>query len=387
MAENTQNEIPFTDKLTGLRRELHRYPSLSGHEEPVAAILEKFFIPLKPDRIYRKLGGQGIAFEFTGKSPGKTLMFRSDLDALPIREDTSLQWSSKIEGVSHKCGHDGHMAILSGLGQLISNDRPDNGRCILLFQPEEETGNGAKKVLEDSQFDSIRPDLIFGLHNLPGFPAGTILLKEGTFAAASRGMIIRLTGRTAHAGQPETGISPVPAIVKLTQFVNEELTLGDYSGFVLATIIHIRVGERAFGTAPGEAEFLITLRAFRNNDIEKLADRMEQKVRSVAAEHKLHFNITWTEIFPATVNHENAGRILAETAREGGFMIRNLGKVFRWSEDFGYYLQEIEGAFFGLGAGTDVPQLHNPDYDFPDDIMPEGIRFFFELYRKTLKSG
>ena len=161
----------MTERLLKLRRELHRHPGLSGQEEKTSATIERYFIALKPDRVYRNIGGNGIAFEFSGSKPGKTLMLRADLDALPIPESKKLPWASENPGVSHKCGHDGHMTILCGVAELISLDRPEEGRVILLFQPAEETGTGAAKVISDNQFPAMKPDYVFGLHNLPGFPA------------------------------------------------------------------------------------------------------------------------------------------------------------------------------------------------------------------------
>ncbi len=372
--------------LTILRRELHRHPSLSGHEEKTAALIERQFIPLKPDAVHRDLGGHGIAFEFRGPEPGKTVMFRADLDALPIREGGDLPWSSENDGISHKCGHDGHMAILTGLGERISGDRPQHGRAILLFQPEEETGTGAARIIADSRYPSLKPDYVFGLHNLPGFPARTIIIKEGTFAAASRGMVIRLTGKTAHAGQPETGISPARAIARLTDAVLDGFPAGSFHDFVLATIIHIRLGRVAFGTAPGEAEFMLTLRAYRNDDMSVLMKNMEDTALRIAADERLQAEITYTEVFPATVNDDEGFEILETAARRNGFMIRNLREPFRWSEDFGHYLEGSRGAFFGLGAGENHVALHDPAYDFPDEITGTGIDLFFALYRQLLKS-
>ena len=198
-------------------------------------------------------------------------------------------------------------------------------------------------------------------------------------------MIISLRGKTAHAGQPETGISPVTAIARLIDFINTELSAIKFRDFVLATVIHIRLGERAFGTAPGEAEFMITLRAFRNDDMEKLTRLMEEKARMIADLEKLQCNISYTEEFPATVNHDDAVDILDDAAQKNGLMIRHLSESFRWSEDFGHYLEYGSGAFFGLGAGEDTPQLHNPDYDFPDSITVTGINIFFALYKQILK--
>ncbi len=374
------------DHLSRLREELHRHPSLSEQEEPVAAMIERQFIPLKPNKIYHRLGGHGIAFEFTGTKAGKTLMFRADTDALPIQENNTLPWASVNPGISHKCGHDGHMAILTGLGEMISNDRPAAGRVILLFQPAEETGTGAARVISDSQFTDMKPDQIYGLHNLPGFPFNTILIRKGTFAAASKGMIIRLHGKTAHAGQPETGISPSNAVSELINFINNDIRKDIFNDFILATIVHIRLGEMTFGTAPGDADFMLTLRALGDEDMELLVRMIEEKIRLIAGNNNLQFSCSFTEEFPATVNHDNSVDILEAVAGEQGLMIRDLKESFRWSEDFGHFLELFPGAFFGLGAGEETAQLHNPDYDFPNKIIDTGVLMFYGIYKKIMQS-
>ena len=182
------------DHLVKLRHQLHQYPELSHHEINTAAIIEGFLAPLVPDQLIRDLGGHGIAAVFTGKQPGKTVLLRCDMDALPIQETNEFIYRSKIENVSHKCGHDGHMVIMMGLAELLSRADIPSGRVVLLFQPAEERGEGAMKVLQDSKFKALQPDRVFALHNLPGFPRGSVVIREGCFASASRGMAVELHG-------------------------------------------------------------------------------------------------------------------------------------------------------------------------------------------------
>ncbi|MFZ0452280.1 MAG: amidohydrolase, partial [Ignavibacteriaceae bacterium] len=234
--------LNFED-IIRFRRELHTNAELSGMEKNTSEKIKTFIAKLNPDEIISDLAGNGIAFIFKGKDEGKTILFRSELDALPIHEQNNFEYKSLTENVAHKCGHDGHMAILSGLASLLKNNKLKKGKIVLLFQPAEETGEGAKVVLEDKKFIAVKPDYVIALHNLPGFPINSVIIKPGIFASASKGMIIKLAGKTSHASEPEHGISPVPAIAAIMQklpLLSEQIP--DIREFSLITIIHVRVG-------------------------------------------------------------------------------------------------------------------------------------------------
>ena len=385
MPDNKQ-EIDV-EQLTRLRHNLHRNAELSGHEDQTVKIIKDYIQSFQPDEVLENIGGKGIAFVFRGKNPGKTIVFRADLDALPIHEDDGPDYLSENSGISHKCGHDGHMTILAGLAELLFNERIIKGKVILLFQAEEETGTGAEKVVSHSDFQNLYPDFVFGLHNLPGYQKNTILIKKGSFAAASKGVIIDLKGRSSHAGHPENGNNPAIVISELIQFIktlNENT--GQFEDFTLATVIHIRLGEVAFGTAPGEAKFMITLRAFSDDDIRRADEMIRQKTDQVCEIENIKYNIRYTEVFPATINHDNEVDIIKNAAEYLQLECKNIGETFRWSEDFGHYLNHYKGAFFGIGAGKNTPQLHNPEYDFPDDLITTGIKMFYQIYKRIIAS-
>ncbi len=365
-----------------LRRKLHAYPELSGSEDNTKNILTDYFSKLNRIKFYSSIGGNSIAWEFCPAEYAKTLIFRADMDALPIPDEIEKPYVSKFADIGHKCGHDGHMAILSGFAQLLNAHPPEKTRVILLFQAEEETGQGAEKVTEGEWFNKLNPDYVFGLHNLPGFPENTIVLKDEIFASASAGMKIKLKGKSSHAGQPEDGISPAMAIAKLTRYVQQEIDYGSFRNFTLATIIHMRLGEIAFGTSPGEADFMLTLRAADEEDLDSLTQMISRKTEELCQEENLKYKIEFTERFPSTLNHHEGYKMIVRAAEEAGLKMTQIEKAFRWSEDFGHYLKHANGAFFGLGAGSGVPALHNPDYDFPDNILISGVKMFYHLYRQ-----
>jgi amidohydrolase len=301
------------------------------------------------------------------------------MDALPIPEINTFSHRSQNEGVAHKCGHDGHMTILAGLGMALYNKPFSAGRVVLLFQPEEETGNGALKVLADEAFKMILPDKVLALHNLPGFPLSSVILREGTFAAASAGMIIRMKGTASHAAHPEQGISPAlmlsEAIAGLRELPNTQKHR--FKDFTMATVIHARLGEPAFGTSPGEAELMVTLRAYGNDDMMQLKKASEILVKTLADDHRLKVQISHTEEFPATVNDPSLIAVLEKVCEKLGEQVVQPSEPFRWSEDFGHFGMRYPAAMFGIGSGTDSPGLHTPDYDFPEEIIPGAVHILY----------
>lgn len=368
------------ETLALFRKELHRYPEVSGNEEATAKRVVDFLKNYEPDEIITNIGGHGVAAIYNGKKVGKTTMFRCELDALPIQETNNFDHKSVYDNVSHKCGHDGHMAILCGLAAILSADKPKKGRIILLFQPAEEDGSGAEKVLSDSKFKSLEPDFIFALHNLPGFPSGQIVVKNNTFTCAVRSVVIKLTGKTAHAGEPENGINPAAAISKIIErfsaLMQTEIERDDY---LMLTPIHIKMGEKAYGVSAGEAEVHYTIRSSSNHQMDISVQLIEDAIKVIAAESKLEHEIEWIQPFRATENAAQAVDMIRAAANEEMLDIFEKNQPFSWGEDFGLFTHHYTGALFGLGAGIDTPALHNPDYDFPDEISNTGISVFYKI--------
>ncbi len=375
------------DPVIRLRRDLHRHPELSGEERETARRIVRFFEELQPDRIVTDLGGHGVAAIFEGREPGPTVMFRAELDALPVRERNACEFASVHDGVGHQCGHDGHMAILAALGTELARERQAGGRAALLFQPAEETGKGAASVLADPAFDALAPDFAFALHNLPGYPLGQVILRAGAFNCASRGLSVRLVGRTAHAAQPETGVSPARAMCRIVDGLSE---LGDASSsesgaIAFATVVGSRLGERAFGTAPGEAEVFATLRAGSDEGMRAMIEQAEALARAAAARDGLEIEIDDDDVFEATTNDADAVEIVRRTAGPDGD-IRELEHPLRWSEDFGRFTARTRGALFGIGAGTEAADLHDPHYEFPEALIPIGARLFRGILDASVRS-
>lgn len=368
-------------ELTDWRRALHRLPEVSGQEAQTAATVVQALRALHPDRIVTGLGGHGVAAVWEADADGPTVLFRAELDALPIEELSDAPHRSTIAGKGHLCGHDGHMAILLGLARLISRRPLQMGRVILMFQPAEEDGSGAAAVIADPRYDDLRPDWAFSLHNMPGLPFGHTALTEGPVNCASLGLKIRLTGKTAHASLPETGISPAQAVAQLIPALS---ALGQggalHPDYRLVTITHARLGEPAFGIAPGEAEVWATLRTLTDDKMAALL-QAATALAMAEAQNGLTVSLSQHDHFAASINDVQATARL-RAALDALHMPHDAGDLpMRASEDFGRFGAEAEtrGAMLFLGVGQTHPALHNPDYDFPDALIPIGARLFHKV--------
>lgn len=379
---------PDPQSLRELRRTLHRHAERSDREEQTGRLVADYLARHRPDRLLTGLGGHGLAAVFRGRADGPTVLLRADLDALPIPETLELEHGSLDPAVAHKCGHDGHMAMLAGVAPLLRADPPAAGSVVLLLQPAEETGQGARRVLDDPAFREVAPDWAFALHNLPGFPRGQVLLREGFFASASRGLVVELTGETSHASEPDKGRSPALAAAQLIQGLGaapQHHTALHEAAQV--TVVHARVGELAFGTSPGVATVAATLRTHSLPAMERLAARCLDLVHGTAGTFRLDVRTRWTEEFPPTVNDAAAAAAVRGAAGDVGLEVAAPEHPFPWSEDFGHFTGAFPGALAGLGAGREMPALHSPVYDFPDELLETGTALLERVARRVTAAG
>ena len=372
-------------ELTAWRRKLHENPEISGEEVRTAREVVAFLADTGPDRVLTEMGGHGVAVVFDSGAAGPTLLFRSELDALPIEEISDAPHRSRVPGKSHMCGHDGHTAILAAMARQLARRRPASGRVVLLFQPAEETGEGAAGVIADPRFPEIAPDYAFSLHNLPGTPLGHVRLKPGVVNCASRGMRIVLSGRTAHSSMPETGVSPMMAVSRLMPALTA-LSAGHFSrdDFALVTVCHVAMGEPVYGIQPGQAEIRCTLRTRLDERMADLMAAAEALVRQEAEAGGLGHAVDYHEVFLASLNDPDATVHLTAALDAEGVSHDEAELPMRASEDFGRFGKGAKSAMLFVGSGDKHPQLHNPDYDFPDDLIPIGARIFLRTARTML---
>lgn len=372
-------------ELSELRRALHKRPEVSGKERETAQTIMTALEALSPNIILSDLGGHGVAAVFEGEREGPTVMFRAELDALPIQELGDIPWMSQRLGTGHLCGHDGHMTMLLALGRLIARQPVASGRVVLMFQPAEEDGSGARAVVSDPAFSDIAPDWAFAIHNEPGRPLGEVGIRAGLINCASQGLEIRLTGKTAHAANPETGTSPARAVSNLITALTELGTGGPLNdAFKLVSITHIRVGEPSFGISPGEAVIYATLRTANDAAMAAIAEDARKLAAKAAEEEGLEVAFFVRDDFAASVNDPDAVGIAASAMDAVGIAVSDDGLPMRASEDFGVFGWNAKAAMMLLGSGEGHAALHNPDYDFLDDLIPIGAAIFDRIARDVL---
>lgn len=375
-------------ELTAFRRNLHRHPELPGEEKETARRVCEMLAPTRPDAVLTAMGGHGVAAIYDSGAPGPTILFRAELDALPIEELGEVEHRSTVPGKAHLCGHDGHSTILLGLARILSRSRPTSGRVILMFQPAEENGAGAAAVIADARYPGIRPDWAFSLHNMAGIDFGVARLGPGPTNCASCGAWIRLTGSTAHASRPADGRSPMKAISELMpalEACGSGKPLGP--GFSMVTVTHASMGAESYGVAPGEAKILATLRTFADAEMDTLVARFESLVRETAARHGLDCAFGYDDVFLACTNDAEATAVLLQGIERAGVRHENQTVPSVASEDFGRFgLSGAKSAMLYLGSGLDWPGLHTPTYDFRDELIPIGIGIFSETLAACLEN-
>ena len=360
------------------RRQLHRYPDLSGDENNTAQLVKDFLLKhYAPDEIIENVGGHGIMASYHFDNPGATVMVRCELDALPIHETTDIAYRSTINGKSHKCGHDGHMAIVSGLIFKAQKKIWNKGRLILLFQPAEETGKGAEKVCADSRFRELSPDYILALHNLPGLKMHSVAIVDNFFSATVQSFAIHLKGEKSHAAEPNKGNNPALALADLIDDINR-LNYSDATSpkYTVYTPIYSSMGEKNYGVSASNAELHYTVRTWGIKAMKELENKIEKLINDVSGKYGLQASIHWFEYFPSASNDSYLNEVVRRSAQQNNLEIINVKHPFKFGEDFGWFSTDYKVAMFGLGSGEETAPLHHSDYDFPDELIQTGIDIF-----------
>ena len=347
---------------------LHSLAERSGQERRTQACLRQFLAERTGLRVEDR--GRWLYAVHDEGAP-ETVVVRADHDAVPT-----------AEGAAHLCGHDGHTAALLGLALLLEGQSLGKN-VILLFQHAEETGAGAPECRALFALEGLHPEhaCILGCHNIPGEPLGTLLLRRGSFACASCGVEIRLTGRPTHAAYPENGLNPTAAAARLALELPALAAEAGrkYGCMALATIVGMRTGERAFGVAASDGRLWVTLRAEKAEAFDELNRRTDEAVRAAAEAEGLAYSINRQDVFPATENDETLLSRLERCCAREKLPYRYLDVPFRWSEDFGWYGKYVPACFFGVGAGPETAPLHTENYVYPDELAPITAELFFRF--------
>lgn len=382
---------PVSDALLhevmALRHSLHAHPELGLAEfhtsDCVAGFLEKSGMV-----IHRGLAITGVVGVLKcGNSP-RMIGLRADMDALPIQELNTFPHHSKTPGCMHACGHDGHTAMLLGAAKLLSETRNFDGTVVFIFQPAEETVGGARIMLEEGFLDRFPVQSIYGLHNWPGLPLGEIAVHSGPVMACADGIDITVRGRGAHAAMPHLGSDVILAasqLVSALQGISARAT-DPLEGLVIS-ITRFHAGE-AYNVLPEEARLGGTVRAFRPEIQEQAEALLERMCGGIAATYGVQIQLEYRHGYPPTINTETEAEQCAQVAAHivGTNHVRRDLNPSMGGEDFAYFLRERPGCYVWLGNGPSEGSctLHNPHYDFNDNAIPTGIRYWVTLVETLL---
>ncbi|HEY4079080.1 MAG TPA: M20 aminoacylase family protein [Burkholderiaceae bacterium] len=382
--------------IATLRRDIHAHPELCFQEERtadlIAQALTDWGIP-----IHRGLGKTGVVGIVKNGSSNRAVGLRADIDALPMTEHNHFPHASKHAGKMHACGHDGHTAMLLAAAKHLAKHRNFDGTVYLVFQPAEEGGGGAREMIKDGLFEKFPMEAMFGAHNWPGMAAGQFSLASGPVFASSNEFKIVLRGKGSHAAMPHLGLDPVPAACQMVQAFQTIITRNKRpidAGVISVTMIH--AGE-ATNVVPDSVVMEGTVRTFTLEVLDLIERRMKEVADGVAATFGLSCEFEFHRNYPPTINHpaetEFARSVLTDMV--GAENVQNFEPTMG-AEDFSYYLLEKPGCYFLIGNGDGSHRqgghgmgpcmLHNPSYDFNDELIPLGGSMWVRMAEQWLNT-
>ena len=381
----------FHQELVAVRRDLHANPEIGFEEIRTSGIVAGALAALGVE-VHRGIGKTGVVGVIKGQrtDSGKMIGLRADMDALSMNEESAADYCSRVPGMMHACGHDGHTTILLGAAKYLMQNRNFNGTAVLIFQPAEEGLGGAKAMIEDGLFEKFPCDAIYALHNWPGLPAGVIGINPGPMMAASDKFEITIQGRGGHGAHPYQTIDPI--MVAATMVTSLQTIVSRNVHPLEAAVLsfgHIHAGSAsAASVIPGQAKLVGTVRTFSDAVQQVVEKRMRTLIASIAEGFGATTEFTYVRNYPATVNTASNANFVADVATDlfgGDRVVRDMTPSMG-SEDFSFMLRKVPGAYFRLGQGgaEDGRFLHNPKFDFNDEVIPVGSATFAALVERGM---
>ncbi len=387
--------VNFQTELTGIRRDLHAHPELCYEEvrtaDVVAAKLTEWGIP-----IVRGLGVTGVVGIIKNGSSGKSIGLRADMDALPMQEINTFAHASQNQGKMHACGHDGHTAMLLGAAHHLATHRNFDGTVYLIFQPAEEGGGGARRMIADGIFDQFPMDAVYGMHNWPGIPVGQFGVVDGPMMASSNEFRVTVTGRGGHAALPHRSVDPVMVAVQMAQAWQSIITREKNPlQTAVLSITQIHAGS-ATNVIPDEAKIAGTVRTFTNATLDLIETRMSEVASHIAGAFNADVDFKFRRNYPPLVNHPKETAFAIEVMSDvvGKDNVDTRTEPTMGAEDFAFFLQEKPGCYVFIGNGEGDHragghglgpcQLHNGSYDFNDNLLPIGGSYWVRLVEMAM---
>ena len=375
-------------EITGWRHHLHAHPELLYEVHETAAFVAERLREFGVDEVVEGVGRTGVVGIIRGRgASGRAIGLRADMDALPIEEATGLDYASKVPGKMHACGHDGHTSMLLGAAKYLSETRNFDGTVVLIFQPAEEGGAGAKAMIDDGLFDRFPIDEVYGIHNAPGVPVGVFATRPGPLQASSDEFEIIVKGKGGHAAEPhraiDTTLVAAHILIALHSIVSRNV---DPLKRVVLTVGTFSTYSGASNIIPDEARMEGTVRTL-DPEYRKIAEaRIRQVAENTAAAFGAQAEVIWHPGYPVTVNDPEGAARAADAARAVGRGVIDNADPIMPSEDFSYMLEKVPGAYVFMGNG-DSAMCHHPKYVFDDEAIPFGCSFFAELVERRLPTA
>lgn len=383
----------WKDEFVAIRRDIHAHPELGFEEHRTSDFIAEKLASYGVDHIERGLAGTGIVASIHGKNgaandPDRAIALRSDIDALPIIEETGVPYASTIHGKMHACGHDGHIAGLLMAAKYLATHRNFSGTVHLIFQPAEENGGGANVMIQQGLFDKFPVKSVWGLHNWPNAPFGTFLVKAGPMMAAVDDFKLTITGKGGHAAYPHNTIDPVVVgaqLVTAFQSIISRNTNPMASAVLSTTCFHIGETENVVAET---AELRGTVRTYDPKIQDMIHNRMQEICDGFQTAYHVKIDLAIKRDYPATVNSAEEAEIsqgIARSIAPDESVITKFDPSMG-AEDFAFYLQKVPGCFIGLGTGKTEsdPGLHHPKFNFNDDILPTQATYWVKLVEHNL---
>ncbi len=366
------------------RHHLHAYPELAYQEHRTSAFVTDRLREFGCE-VHTGLAETGVVgiLDF---GEGPTIGIRADMDALPLREKTDLPYASRVDGVMHACGHDGHTTMALGAAKLLAERNDLRGKIVFIFQPAEENEGGAKRMLDDGLFHQHPVDAVFGLHNLPGIPVEEVWVKAGVVSASFDTFEIQIKGRGGHGAMPEKALDPIPAaasaVLSLNTIVSRDVP--PLASAVLS-VCSVNAGS-TFNVIPDEARITGSCRSLDPEVQLLMQRRIGSVVKGLEASFGVQTTCELTECYPPVINTPQESELIKTVVRNAGrdLVLREDFDPLMGSEDFSFFLQQRPGCFFVIGNGMESGPLHSPTYQFDDAALPIGVGLWVELAERYL---
>jgi hippurate hydrolase len=370
----------YANEMKGWRRHLHAHPELGFDCHETAAFVVARLKEFGVDEIHEGIAKTGVVAIINGQGDGPTVGLRADMDALPMDETSGVDYASEVDGKMHACGHDGHTTMLLGAAKYLAETRKFSGRVALMFQPAEEEGGGGEVMVQEGVMDRFNVGEVYALHNVPGVPFGEFHTTPGPIMAAVDTFTINIQGTGGHGAYPQDTVDPVVAAVAMVNAIQTIVSRNhDTRNEAVVSVTQIHAGSVS-NVIPDLGMINGTIRTFDKEVQKMIHARLDAIVSGTAAAYGLSAELDLDVNYPATINSAKQAAFAADVARDvaGPEAVNDAQGMEMGAEDFSYMLEARQGAYLFLGAGEGAG-LHNPAFDFNDEIAPIGASFFARL--------